>query len=118
MKNLFYGLAVAAIALATSAFTSMPDQTVGKATRVGAITANYLIQPAVGSFKQFPMGIPVSDDCLFDSNRHCFYRVTLEGKNNIPDLINYNTSQVDTYLANGWIEPGSNSVDKSLYIKQ
>lgn len=115
MKNFIYGLAVAAIALTTSAFTSIPDQTVGKSTRVGAITANYLVQPAVGSFKQFPMGTPEGGSCFLDSQRQCFYSVTLEGKNNIPDLLTYNTSQIDAYVANGWIEPGSGSVNHSLY---
>ncbi|WGQ10436.1 hypothetical protein QG516_02050 [Pedobacter gandavensis] len=115
MKNLFYGLAVAAIALATSAFTSMPDQTVGKATRVGGITANYLVQPAPGYFEQFSMGTPNNLNCLGSSDRHCIYRVTSAGKDSIPDLTNYEKSQIDSYLSNEWIEPASFSVNNKVY---
>ena len=111
MKNLFYGLAVAAIALATSAFTSMPDQSVGKATRVGGITANYLVQPEVDSFKQFSFGTPDNLNCVGSSDRHCIYRVTPEGKDNIPDLTMYTRTQIDSYLSNEWIEPAPFSVN-------
>lgn len=116
MKNLFYGLAVAAIALATSAFTSMPDQTVGKATRVGAITANYLVQPVEGNFVQLPMGIPDEANCGGSSIRHCFYLVTPAGKNNIPNFTSYTRSQIDSYLSNEWIDSGSGSVNNKLYL--
>lgn len=117
MKNFIYGLAVAAIALTTSAFTSIPDQTVGKSTRVGAITANYLVQPAEDYFEQFPMGTPNNTYCDGESAKHCYYRVTSLGKDNIPNSTSYSSSQIDIYLLNEWIVPGSGSVNYKIYLK-
>lgn len=117
MKNLFYSLAVAATALGMSAFTSMPDKTVGEAKRVGAITANYLVQPEEDVFNQFPIGTPDSDYCGGESERHCYYSVKPLGKDSIPDLPVYSDEQIGLYLSNNWIEPGSTSVDESLYIE-
>ncbi|WP_316747590.1 hypothetical protein [Pedobacter gandavensis] len=115
MKSLFYSLAVAATALGMSAFTSTPDKTVGEAKRVGAITANFIIQPEEDEFRQFPVGTPDGQNCRGVSEMHCYYSVNPLGKDSIPDLPSYTDEQIELYLANEWIEPGSTSVDESLY---
>lgn len=118
MKRLFYGLAVAAIALGTSAFTSMTDTTVGKANRVGVITANYLIQKQSGVFTPFTdAGAPNPLLCGSRSSRYCAYSITPSGKDHMPDQSLYTQADLDLYVNNGWLVPAADSSPNRLYLE-
>lgn len=118
MKRLFYGLTVAAIALGTSAFTNLPDTTVAKATRVGGITANYLVQPQPGLFSPFrDAGVPNPSLCGSRASRQCFYSITPSGKDHLPDKSEYTQAELDLYVNNGWLAPGPDSTPNKLYME-
>lgn len=116
ITKLALSLLVAGSALGFSALNSAEKNKDGVAKRAGAITADFLVQPVVDVFEQFPTGIPVGTDCLSTSQRHCFYSVSSVGKDSIPNLPNYTTTQIDVYVLKGWLSPGPGSISNKLYI--
>ncbi|SEN08456.1 hypothetical protein SAMN05192574_102404 [Mucilaginibacter gossypiicola] len=112
-KQIAFGLMVGALALGFSAFTSAskvptgPKFFVPKGAKL-SITANFLNQPTLDSFAQLA-STPNFSDCKGTSDRLCVYDVTADGKANIPNQGSYTKSEIDTYLANDWIEPDASA---------
>jgi len=104
-KQIAFGLMVGALAMSFSAFTSAKKVVVNSAPNAKrSITANFLVQPSLDSFVQETSAS--SDNCTGQtSDRDCMYDVTTSGKSNIPNLTSYTKSNIDTYVANGWLTP-------------
>ena len=116
VTKLALSLLVAGSALGFSALDNAEKNKDGEAKRAGAITADFLVQPDVDVFEQFPTGTPVGTDCQSTSQRHCFYSVSSVGKDSIPNQPSYTTIQIDAYVLKGWLSPGAGSIINRLYI--
>ena|GEM_PF-1401933 len=68
------------------------------------IANDYLVQSGLNQFQQ--RNSPTLGNCNgATSDYHCVYRVTEEGKENIPDDAGFNSDQIQDYLDSEWLEP-------------
>jgi hypothetical protein len=108
-KKIVIALGVAVMAIGFSSFTEMRENMPAKAKKAGMITANYLVQPSLNSFAQLGSGTPNNADCKSTSTLNCSYDVTDDGKDNIPDQGSYTATEINTYVANGWLSAHAGS---------
>lgn len=109
-KKLALGLIIGAMAIGFSAFTASSNKSLVKhhrAAKAGMITDDFIVQPSLNSFQEQPS--VNTANCHSTATRECVYDVTSTGKSNIPDQASYSASDIDTYVANGWLaaDPGS-----------
>lgn len=103
MKKLLFGLALAAIAVGGSSFTSEKRD----------VTENFLIQPIGGVFIR---AVTANGSCLnLHSGLQCKYVITDSGKDNIPSQILYTSDDILEFLNEGWIERSPTAND-GLYL--
>jgi hypothetical protein len=112
-KQIAFGLLVGALAIGFSAFTTAHKGPSGEKfiVKKGAklsITSDFMVQPTLDAFQQLA-STPASGACKSTSDRDCVYDVTADGKSNIPNQASYTKSEIDTYVANDWLEPDASS---------
>lgn len=92
MKKLLFGLALAAIAVGGSSFTSEKRD----------VTENFLIQPIGGVFIR---AVTANGSCInLNSGLQCKYAITDSGKDNMPSQLLYSSDDIQEFLNEGWIE--------------
>lgn len=113
MKKVFYGLAVAAIALSASAFTNVSYK---------SITDNFLVQRVTNEVTPYGSTGAPTGTCDGSAALQCIYTVTPAGKANIPSLSSlgqtfYTPTQIADYLspAKQWLTVPSES-SAALYV--
>ncbi|MBK0380067.1 hypothetical protein [Mucilaginibacter segetis] len=114
-KQLALGLMVGALAISFSAFTNANNNTFVKhhrAVKAGMITDDYIVQPTLNNFQE--NASPTSSNCHGTATLQCIYDVTSSGQTNIPDQASYTASNINSYVAAGYLVADPNS-HASLY---
>lgn len=91
MRKIVFGLCLATIATAGSAFINEKK----------SITESYLVQPTTGSFIRLATA---PGTCIASSGLNCKYAVTAFGRLYIPAQSTYTNANIEEYLGDEWIE--------------
>jgi len=107
IKTLLLALTLV-FAIGFSAFKNQaPATKVPKALKAGAISSDYIVQPATNVFREFLLtGMPDDGECFGSATKECVYHVTALGKLNIPaePTNGYTAQNITDYLDDEWIE--------------
>lgn len=104
MKKLLFGLALAAIAVGGSSFTSEKRD----------VTENFLIQPIGGIFIRV---VTANGSCInLNSGLKCKYVITDSGKENMPSQLLYTSDDIQEFLNEGWLEQSPTAANGLYFL--
>ncbi len=108
-KHIAFGLLVGAMAIGFSAFTTKNVVVPAKhhIAKAGMITDDFLVQSSSNTFTQ--NSAPSASHCRSTATLQCIYDVTETGASNIPDQASYSSSDINTYVSNGWLTADASS---------
>jgi len=111
-QKLALGLMVGAMAIGFSAFTNAHTYThTIKVRKPGMALDAYIVQGSTNFTQSSSFD---ADNCESTSTRYCGYDVTASGQTHITSQGPYTSSQIDTYVSNGWLDPDA-SATKAIY---